>query len=43
VLRIDLKTPIIQKGPFKPAKDFERTTKLIKANKILLENPYLFT
>ena len=40
VLGIDLKDPIIEKGPFKPAKDFDIRTKLIKANKKLLQNLY---
>lgn len=46
VLGIELDKPLIIKGPFKPgkgpfrpAKDFDTTTKLIKANKCLLQRP----
>ena len=37
VLRLELENPIIEKGPFKPAKDFDTSTKLIKADKELLK------
>lgn len=40
ILSLELQTPIIVKGPFKPAKDFDTKTKLIKAPKELLNNPY---
>lgn len=40
IFEIELDKPIIEKGPFKPAKDFDTSTKLIKADKELLKNPY---
>ena len=39
ILQIELEKPIIAKGPFKPAKDFDTRTKLIKADEKLLQNP----